>query len=67
MIDLIGSALLQSSLAGFEPDGIVMHPSDWLRIRLLKDGDGKHLLGDPQAVVTPSLSASLWSRSKPSP
>jgi len=55
MIDTIGAAILQVALADHLPDGIVMHPSDFMRIRLIKDGDGKYLLGDPQTVVTPSL------------
>lgn len=37
MIDLIGSAILQVALADHMPDGIIMHPSDWMRMRLAKD------------------------------
>ncbi|WP_026613404.1 phage major capsid protein [Ensifer aridi] len=55
MIDTVGLAILQNALADFPADGIVMHPSDWMRIRLLKDADGKYILGDPQAVITPAL------------
>lgn len=55
MVDLIGAAILQTSLADFMPDGIVMHPSDWMRMRLEKDADGRYILGGPQAQVTPSL------------
>lgn len=55
MIDMIGTAVLQSALADFPATGIVIHPADWWRMRLLKDGDGKYILGDPQAVVQPSL------------
>lgn len=55
MIDTVGLAILQNALADFPADGIVMHPSDWMRIRLLKDADGKYVLGDPQAVITPAL------------
>lgn len=51
MIDTIALGLLQTTLADFAPTGIVMHPSDWMRIRLLKDADGKYLLGDPGANV----------------
>ncbi len=49
MIDQIGLAILQQSLTEFETDGIVMHPSDWMRIRLIKDADGNYILGDPGA------------------
>ncbi|SOB88297.1 phage major capsid protein, HK97 family [Sphingomonas guangdongensis] len=51
MLDQIALAILQTTLADYTPTGIVMHPSDWMRIRLLKDGDGKYLLGDPGANV----------------
>ena len=54
-IDKIGMAILQASLTDIAPDGIIMHPSDWWRIRLTKGPDGKYLLGDPGKVVAPSL------------
>ena len=43
------------SYAGFaEPDGIVMHPTDWMNMRLLKDAIGNYLWGSPsqQGVYT---------------
>ena len=40
-LDVLGLAILQASLAAFPPDGIVMHPSDWRRIRLTKDFEGR--------------------------
>lgn len=55
MIDKLGLAMLQVALADFVPNGIAMHPSDWLRIRLLKDADGKYLLGDPGETAPPML------------
>lgn len=55
MIDIVGLAILQSALADFPADGIVLHPSDWMRMRLLKDADGHYILGDPQTAVTPNL------------
>lgn len=55
MLDKIGLAILQAALADFPPDGIVVHPSDWMRMRLLKDADGNYILGDPQRPVQPSL------------
>ncbi len=54
-MDKVALALLQTTLADFIPNGIVMHPSDWLRIRLLKDADGNYLLGPPGANVPPVL------------
>ena len=54
-IDKIGTAILQTGLADFVPSAVIMHPADWMRLRLLKDADGHYILGDPQAVVTPNL------------
>lgn len=54
-MDKVALALLQTTLADFIPNGIVMHPSDWMRIRLLKDADGNYLLGPPGAAVPPVL------------
>ncbi|TCM73230.1 phage major capsid protein [Rhodovulum steppense] len=54
-IDRIGSAILQSALADFPPTGIVLHPSDWQRMRMLKDGEGRYILGAPGAEVDPVL------------
>lgn len=65
-IDQIGLAILQAALTDFAPDGIVVHPVDWWRMRILKDGEGRYIMGDPSkpmpqpqlfglpVVVTPS-------------
>lgn len=55
MIDQIGMALLQSALTDVEPDGIVMHPSDWLRLLLMKDANGAYLISNPQDRANPRL------------
>lgn len=55
MVDIVALGILQTALADLPADGVVMHPSDWMRIRLLKDGDGKYILGDPGANVEPRL------------
>lgn len=55
MLDRVGLGILQVALAGFIPNGIAVSQSDWMRMRLLKDADGKYILGDPQAVVQPVL------------
>lgn len=54
-IDVIGKAILQTALADFPANGIVIHPADWWKMRLLKDADGTYVLGNAQAVVQPSL------------
>lgn len=51
MLDQIALGILQNSLVEEPADGIVLHPSDWMRMRLLKDTQGKYLLGDPGANV----------------
>lgn len=71
MIDNIGLGLLQTTLADFTPTGIVMHPSDWMNIRLLKNAAGEYLLGDPGSaapqvlfgvpvVTTTSMTIDKW-------
>jgi HK97 family phage major capsid protein len=54
---VLGLAILQASLADFPPDGIAMHPSDWWRIRLTEDFEGRYLFGALGEDVTPRLSA----------
>lgn len=54
-IDVIGAALLQSALANEPATGIVLHPSDWTSMRLLKDADGNYIMGPPGAAVEPRL------------
>ena len=49
MIDTVGTAMLQVSLVHYVPNGVIVNPADWMRMRLLKDADGKYLLGDPQS------------------
>ena len=55
MLDTIALGILQNALAEEPADGIVIHPSDWMRMRLLKDSDGKYILGDPATSVAPVL------------
>lgn len=39
--------LAGSAQGGFEPDGIVIHPTDWETIRLSKDGNNQYYGGGP--------------------
>jgi len=39
------------------PDGIVMHPLDWLGLVLMKDGDGNYISGSP---FQPFVQQQLW-------
>lgn len=54
-IDVIGVALLQNALANLPADGIVLHPADWMSMKLLKDTAGAYILGDPQSDAAPRL------------
>lgn len=55
LIDIIASAILQNATANLPADGIVIHPTDWMRMRTLKDADGKYILGNPGDAVAPRL------------
>jgi HK97 family phage major capsid protein len=55
LIDVIALAMLQNALAEEPADGIVLHPSDWLRMRTLKNAEGDYILGAPGAAVAPML------------
>ncbi|MCQ3023933.1 phage major capsid protein [Pseudomonas savastanoi] len=57
-IDRIRLALLQSELAEFPSDGIVLNPTDWALIELIKDSQGRYLIGQPQE----GTAARLWNR-----
>lgn len=54
-IDVIRLAMLQAFLAEFPPTGVVMHPTDWATIELVKDTTGRHIIGDPQNGTEPRL------------
>lgn len=57
-IDTLRLMLLQAELAEYPSDGIVLHPSDWAAIELLKDSTGQYLIGNPQGTLAPTL----WGR-----
>jgi HK97 family phage major capsid protein len=54
-IDVLRLAMLQSALANYFPDGFVLNPVDWALIELLKDGQGRYIIGDPKQQGVPSL------------
>lgn len=57
-IDKLRLGLLQAELAEFPSDGLVLHPTDWANIELLKDTQGRYLIGNPQGTLSPTL----WNR-----
>lgn len=56
IIDRLGLALLQAALSDVEPDGIILHPSDWMRVSLTKDAAGGYILANPAG----QLGKRLW-------
>lgn len=54
-IDIIRLAMLQAFLAELPPTGVVMHPTDWATIELVKDTTGRHIVGNPQDGTAPRL------------
>lgn len=57
-IDRLRLALLQAELSEFPADGIVLNPIDWALIELIKDGQGRYIIGQPQE----GTAARLWNR-----
>ena len=55
-IDKIRLMMLQAALALLPADGIVMNPADWAWIELLKDGNDRYVIGNPQG----NIGATLW-------
>jgi HK97 family phage major capsid protein len=55
-IDVIGAAIQQiTAMKELAPSFLVLHPTDWWSIRLLKDGFGRYILGDPQQGALASV------------
>jgi HK97 family phage major capsid protein len=57
-IDMIRLAMLQAELAEYPSTGVVMNPIDWAFIELMKDSEGRYIIGNPQGVI----GATLWNR-----
>lgn len=55
ILDTLRLAILQVELADFAPDGIVLHPTDWARIELTKDGNNLYILSNPRTQTVPTL------------
>lgn len=55
-LDTLLRAITQVRTGGLlEADGIVINPIDWMKIRLVKDTQGRYIFGDPNANQTPSI------------
>ena len=55
VLDTMLKAFLQISLQNLEASGVVMHPTDWTNLLLLKDTTGRYLFTDPHGTETPRL------------
>lgn len=54
-IDVLRLAMLQTALSELMSTGVVLHPSDWAAIELLKDTTGQFIIGNPQGNLSPTL------------
>jgi len=54
-IDRLRLAVLQVILAEFPASGFVLNPTDWARIELTKDNEGRYIVGNAQSPIGPSL------------
>lgn len=54
-IDRLRLAILQVTLNDYAADGIVMNPTDWAAIELLKDNENRYLFGVPGNTGQPAL------------
>jgi HK97 family phage major capsid protein len=61
-LDSIRRAAEAVETAGFFPDAVVMHPSDWRVIELLKASTGEYLAanGAAQQFITQGMSRNVW-------
>ncbi len=55
VLDTLLKAFLQISLQNLEASGVVLHPSDWTDLLLLKDTTGRYLFADPHGVQAPGV------------
>lgn len=55
IIDTLRLAILQVFLSEFPTTGVVLHPTDWARIQLTKDGEGRYILGNPVSDNVPRV------------
>lgn len=58
-IDVLRLAMLQAELAEYPATASVINPADWAAIELLKDAEGRYIIGNPQGNIAPTL----WGRS----
>jgi HK97 family phage major capsid protein len=55
-LDTLAKAIVQLQLSDHNATGIILNPADWLALQLLKDTQGRYLLGNPAEMTE----ARLW-------
>lgn len=53
--DTLRLAMLQAFLAEYPATGHVLHPSDWAEMEMLKDTNGRYIIGNPQGNTTQTM------------
>ncbi len=54
-LDIVRLMILQVALAEYPANGIVMNPIDMAAIEMLKDGEGRYIIGNPQGTIDKRL------------
>lgn len=54
-LDLIGKMIGDCALADYPADVVILNTADWWTMRLLKDSQGRYILGEPASTVVPTL------------
>ena len=54
-LDTIRKAILQAQLSEFTADTVVLNPSDWASIELLKATDGQYIMANPMDMAGPRI------------
>lgn len=54
-IDTLLRAFTQVSLANYEASAVVLHPTDWMNIMMLKDTTNRYLFSDPHSAELPRI------------
>ncbi|OHV12124.1 phage major capsid protein [Kushneria phosphatilytica] len=52
MADKLAHAIYQVTESYYSASGLILNPRDWHTIALMKDGDGRYILGGPQAFAS---------------
>ena len=55
IIDQMRLAMLQAILAEYPASGHALNPIDWATMELLKDNEGRYIIGQPQGETNPTL------------